>query len=595
MGLVFKTASDNHHTNVSALLEAAGYPHARVFDLSIRRHEQRAGLARVLGTSEQTVRALAHTEIRSTRALRTVRFLDAEVPDYDLTFRWRRISPATLQAEPFHRAAWTHRLLPFCPHSLELLLDTCPACGAKLDWFRAEGLTRCGRKGCDARLDGDSQLCLEENIDAYRRMAALAAPRDAARVASEQVGELKRCEPGAMFELGWRLARIVNLDLTPRNEGGKLSPQRIVATLATADDLLTGWPSRLPALLRDRLGRDGTSVSLAQLKELRRMVSAIGSWPQIAEVIRTTYPELVATGRQALRHLAPNIMTGSQAAKVARITPRLFAQVKRAGPLATVTLSGTERAFADFEQSVVAELEAAKRGSVPINAVVEELGIAQHGIEQLIVGGLLEQERNTVLRALYPQMRVTSSSVDALIAELNARGSAQSSGEEVPLKHAVKALAGEKPWGAIIASMLDGAIRYRIAPGTGRLLHRVRIDVASVPNLARLSFDRADHPEFEFAGHMTKRDAEEALNLVSGILPMALREELGRRETSPLQVTDIQRIARIRISPAEICARTALGARKLPEFLKRSDFRRVGAAGWVRSEIEPLLRAKPPP
>lgn len=592
VGLLHKTASDNLHTNVGGLLEKAGYPHARAFDLAHNRLDRLPNLALVLGVDHRIVAALAHPEIRKTRALRTVRFLGAEIPDYDLTSRRRRISPQTLAREPFHRAVWMHRLLPFCPHSLELLLDICPICSAPLGWFRAEGLTACGSKGCDAELGEVSRPHLAKHMEAYRRMAALVAPQDTASTTHLESG-LRKLDTGAVFELGWRLACVVTDVQGARRDADQLPPERIVETLAVADDLLLNWPKRLPDMLREGLTRDGNVACLTRLERLRRCAAALGSRPETAALLRGTYPDLVAPGHTALRSLNRSVLTGTEAAKAIGIRATRLARMNRSAAIGTLSRSGEARRFFDYNEEIVVQLAAAKAGSIPINAIAERFGIALHGVEQLIAHGLLAQETHAALQAIYSQSLVTAHSVEALLAKLET-GASKRLADGVPLRRAVKAIAGEKPWAPIFAALVEGRIGYCLAEGGGRVMSRVYIDATSAPLLATLHFDRGEHPQINFAKDMTLRDAGEALNLNPALLPIALKEELGWRAGARPGIAEVQLIARTRISAAEICARASDHSRRLPAALRHSALLRVGAAGWVRSEVEPLLCSPPP-
>src|SRR3546814_15918621 len=71
----------------------------------------------------------------------TTLFRSAVVYREDILLDRRRISPLTLQTSEHHRAAWLLGLLPYCPLSLERLVDECPNCpGKKLGWRRSWGI-----------------------------------------------------------------------------------------------------------------------------------------------------------------------------------------------------------------------------------------------------------------------------------------------------------------------------------------------------------------------------------------------------------------------------------------------------------------------
>lgn len=588
MGAVLKAASDNGHSNVGSLLAHAGYPHARVFNLALDMHQMLPGLARVLGVAEAELKALLHPVVSASRAVRTVAFLGAEIPDYDIVSRRRRISMETLNAEPFHRALWNHGLLPYCPHSLEKLLDRCATCGGSLGWFRAEGLATCGSSKCDADLGGRPTERLPPALaPAYQRMAALAAPRDAAvRVTLHE--DLTDLDTGIVFELGWRLASVIDGIETPRKAAQTLPPERIARTLATADRILTGWPTSLHEELRPLLLTEGAEKMKTRLRKLRSATSKAAGWPMITQVVRQSHPDLMAKGRHALRALDGTIMTGTSANRIVAMAPHRFAVVKRSRELTALTISGNERVFSDFGRKDVIEFARAKADSMPLRVAAERLGIAQHGVEQLAAMGMVDVEAHPALRAFSPCLRLTTSSVELLLTRLAEAGTVELA-DAVPIRSAVKAIPGEKPWGPIVAAMLDGTISFVMEAGSRRAFHRVGIAQSSADMLSTFRFERADHPGFDFAPDMTRRDVEEALNLVPRRLAEALREEIGSADVRRPLVADVQRIARERISLAEICARTALGSRRTPMALKGAGLPRLGAAGWSRRDVERLL------
>lgn len=590
MGRVLRTASENVHSSVGGILLASGYPHARVFDLAFTRFQNLPDLSRVLGVEESEVRRQAHSEVRRVRkVLRTVRFLGAEVPEYDIMTIRRRISPATLAAEPFHRACWNHGLLPYCPISRELLVDACPACGTALGWYRANGVHGCSSRHCDADLRHHVPELLEErHLAAYRRMAALAAPSDS--VASAPVHPaLSGMDTGALFELGWRLARVLDPVTVPRIDARRLPPHEIVATLVVADELLAGWPNCFRTALDGVLLRGGTKAASAALTRLRSAANGKTGWHEIGKLLRKTYPDLLRPGRQALRGLDPRIVTGTLANAVIGMSASRFAVIKRATALDTVAQIGSRRAFHDFDVSVVRAFAEANAGSVAAKSVSESFGIAHHGIEQLVVLGMLDEERHPALLAVSRQLLVTRSSLDGLKVALTTASNSYIE-DEFPMLIAIKSIAGEKPWAAIITAMLDGRISYRIKDGSGRLFGRIVIDRNDLSILRELRFDRREHPLFAFAPDMTKRDAQEALNINPRLSPQALTDEIGVRARGPrITVTDVARIAGEKISTAEILARFAPGGRRLPQCLKRARVKPAGSAGWNRVEVETLL------
>src|SRR3546814_9913891 len=72
-----------------------------------------------------------------------------------------------------HRAAWLLGLLPYCPLSLERLVDECPNCpGKKLGWRRSWGIANCERCG-ELVPPSSAAPLIPEHIENYRLFADL--------------------------------------------------------------------------------------------------------------------------------------------------------------------------------------------------------------------------------------------------------------------------------------------------------------------------------------------------------------------------------------------------------------------------------------
>jgi hypothetical protein len=294
--------------------------------------------------------------------------------------------------------------------------------------------------------------------------------------------------------------------------------------------------------------------------------------------------------REALRFLNPAVVTRTEAVEIAGMHTASFARAAMSSGLNARFSSGTRRVFQDFDIGEIERLRDAKDGSIPVDAVVERLGISYHGVEQFVVLGLLEAEGHAALPSVYRLSRITLRSLDDLIAGLVAASRLEVIDLQLPLRIAVKSIRGEKPWGAIVGALLEGALPFRLDVGVRRVFRGIMVAPADVDLLRSFSFDRAEHPDFPFVRDMSRRDVEEALNLVPGTLQTALDQELGpARSRGRIPVVDVEAIARRMISAAEISARTWPGTRRLPRALTRSRHRRLGAAGWLRSDVEPLL------
>lgn len=607
MGVVLRAASDNAHMNVSAILASSGYPHARSFDLALSRLENVDELATVLGVDRDELAGLTFRPRRSFRHLTTVSFLGGEASSYDIVTRRRRLSGATLRSEAFHRAVWTHGLLPYCPASLELLIDRCPRCGQKLDWFRAtpagepswqspdiNAILRCGDPKCGYDLRDTSSSFLDDRlVGSYRAMAGLVAPGDRQGCGIDLPPALQALSSGACFELGWSLARVFAHDGVTRARSKTLDVETVLSTLNLAQQFLSDWPDRFQFELEASVRNATTEVAAQHVRRLKALTRAKAMWPEVIEIVKQAYPALLKRDRETLRLLNPSIVTRTDAVEMCGMTARSFARAATSQGLKALSTRGDRRTFQDFDVAAIEELRDAKAASIPLDSVAERLGISYHGVEQLAVIGLLRLEEHPALAATYRLPRVLRSSLEGLVEQLIRRSRAELSGPLIPLHIAIKCLQGEKPWAAILQAMLDGNLPFALDPDVVRVARGVSVPPQSVDLLRSFSFRRGDYPDFPFATDMSRRDAEEALNLVPSTLLRALEQELGSaRSRGRLKVGDVAAIAARVISAAEISARTRPGTRRLPRELKRSRYKRIGAGGWSRREIESFLAGR---
>jgi len=421
-------------------------------------------------------------------------------------------------------------------------------------------------------------------------MAGLVAHGDRHGVGIDLPPALQTLSSGACFELGWSLARVFALDGASRARSKTLDVETILSTLHLAEQFLSGWPDRFQFELQTSARNAPIEVAVQRVRRLKALTRAKAMWPEVTEMIRLAYPALLKRDREALRSLNPSVVTRTDAVEIVGMTARSFAKAATSQGLEALATRGSQRSFQDFDIAAIERLRDAKLASMPLDSVAEHLGISYHGVEQLAAVGLLRLEEHPALAATYRHPRVVRSSVDSLIEQLIRGSRGEMSGTCIPLRIAIKCLQGEKPWASILRALLEGVLPFALDPNATRIVRGIAVPENSVDLLRSFSFRRADHPHFPFAKDMSRRDAEEALNLVPRTLEQALKQELGSdRSSGRISVGDVATIAERLISAAEISARTRPGTRRLPRELKRARYKRIGAAGWSRREIEPLL------
>jgi hypothetical protein len=148
--------------------------------------------------------------------------------------------------------------------------------------------------------------------------------------------------------------------------------------------------------------------------------------------------------------------------------------------------------------------------------------------------------------------------------------------DPVPLHRVARAIGGgPKPWGMIFRHLLEGKIPYSIS---GEATDRIAIAAENTAWICSMSLPRCSHEELQ---HLSQRDAAEILNLHmrrASILP-SVRTPGGAHQIDGLKVL---RLARTRVTLAELSARTGLNSVRLQARLEKDGCPRRDAFGWER-------------
>ena len=199
------------------------------------------------------------------------------LPRGHLELSRRRISPIALIDSAHHRQSWLMTVLPFCPETLELLVDTCPLCGFTLGWVNAVGIGRC--ENCLKTIPPSALPSLPEDLaENYRLFAGLLSLRPSERAGSvaSMPPRLRQLTPGELA----RLAMRCGLDCVDsggkrawQTRAGRLPPERIAHTVAQGISLLRSWPHGIAAWAEDQLAR--ATDENACRRDLKRRISRI--------------------------------------------------------------------------------------------------------------------------------------------------------------------------------------------------------------------------------------------------------------------------------------------------------------------------------
>lgn len=171
----FTAACHRHRLrSIASGLEGGGIRLSRPGSIQVAPPATLDAAAHVMRVDPGKLRAVAFT---ATERRDRVALGDLVMPRVAFDWERRRIGPITLRGRPHHRVAWLNLLLPYCPESLELLVDACPECGP-LGWRYTRGVAAC--EECGSTVPPSDQASLEtEFADDYRHFADLVS-RDTA-------------------------------------------------------------------------------------------------------------------------------------------------------------------------------------------------------------------------------------------------------------------------------------------------------------------------------------------------------------------------------------------------------------------------------
>jgi hypothetical protein len=595
MGLSSRSCADHLHQTTEFLLSSAGAQHHRVFNLAINPTISSKALAYVLCQPIEEVIRRLHDVVPSKSSVATRCFFSAHVADYDLILRDRLVSPSALAHSVHHRALHQHGLLPFCHETGDFLIGVCPRCDRKLGWYWSLGIERCDNFKCGFDLrDAEAKKVDAAMLERISPLAKLLDPRQdvhAAALASfdEPLRHLNR---GALFELAWRVGWISRTGrVTGRDSHKKLPVAEIVATLDAGVAGLRDWPARLEERVVAAIQAVATDEAGALARAYRRLATGPDAWDEHRAVVRQTAPQLMLPLSKLVCAVTGGLASKKAAAYLG-IDPQAFLRLQRGRFFKPLMKTGT---FSVLPSSTLEPLRRNLQERVPIGAAAERLGTTLHAVEQLICLGRVTLINDAALRILYKGQQITRSTLCNLQESLKKGAGILPRGvTPVPLTRALMLIGGrEKPWGPVIALMLDGQLRYSLRPGKKRIMKRLLVHPDDVAKLLHLHFDRGDH-NFDFATTMPRRDAQELLNLTAEHIGKAIADDLPHATTNSKQllVEPLLHMAAERISAGEILARWGKG-RRMPELLQdRQRFPRLAVTGWARRKVELALRGE---
>lgn len=313
--------------------------------------------------------------------------------------------------------------------------------------------------------------------------------------------------------------------------------------------------------------------------------------PQQKQLIRPVLPNLFKGLTYRITDSEETI-SGAEAARIAALEMSEVRALCDAEILSYGFVQGTMKVRKKFLKRQVEELGDALRGAVHATALQTKLGLPLYAIEQLCCHGLIDQERHLGVLHIRPALMVKAVSSEALYSSLEANAQQSPMGADVAqLGTAARRIGGRmKPWGAIVAALLDGTIPYWLASGPN-YARRIWVRRADMARFDQVDFVETDHPGFSFSRYLVRRDADEILNFDANQSRQLLKQELikfhrcgnGLRSDR----ADVLMLAKRVISPSELSERSGRSSLSVAGEMKRLKIPRI-ASGWDRQLVSKM-------
>ncbi len=593
MGAAFRTSAENIQECTAPILDSAGLPHHRAYNLSTRPDLDESRLAHVLRLPISEIRIRRYDPIEIASGPPLASFFETPIALYDLQLRTRLLAPLRLQSDAYHRAVWQHGLLPFDLVTAEWLVDTCPRCSRKQAWYQSAGVSICDDPRCRFDFRESEAACLDHELFARAApVGQLLDPRPAVHgpalaILPQAVRALGR---GTAFELIWRLGRAtVHGHAVGRDEHKSLPKKEIVDAICAGADLVAEWPERLEFRIRQLATSGDDRGATAFVRAVRRIGHDRLGWPAHRAFFDASVRNLLSTDRKAYLNATDDGVDGADARRILRVSTNTLVQARDKLLVKTAAAGGKTNVHAVFSRTQLERIRSGLDDRMPGGALAEKLGVSRHGVEQLVCLGEIAESEEGFVRDLYSGLQLSSRSVERMFEDLEGQADKDIGNalDSVSLRRALMLIGGrEKPWGPILQALRNGSLQFGLCNGR-TFSARVKVQRTDIAAIAGMGFDRASY-QFDFSAGASRRDAQETLNLTPVLMMSALRDELQATasEKRVLRLDQILRIARQRISGGEILARWGSGRRMPRQLRDKRRFRRFGATGWDRQTVE---------
>ena len=556
-------------------------------------------LAEKIGCSTADVLARAMPKVPISSA-GDIQFGGSTMVGFDLDLKRRWISPATLSQADAHLVAWSCRLLPFCPISLERLISKCPRCMEVLGWREAWGIGIC--EHCRQKVEHPDGEVLEPHlVEGYRTFAKLISSDQAERAEAMAAlsPEVQAFSLAHLARLIVGLGRNCRAEPFPRYHPG-LPAKTVADVVALGTDMLHDWPNRL----RDRIvaeigaiGWDHEQPVRPMLQGLRKLGSYSVPRPEQINLVRTAIPEVFEPKPRALGGLRASVMILKDIRSHINLSTTQMKPVNDARALQFSMRSDSPRSRLQYDRESTMDFINRLKASEPASAAEGTLGIPRYGVEQLVCLGEISREDHPAIEIIYPGLRLVSPL--AYLADIKAAARSDAVPcDAISLRRAIRCIGGRcKPWGVVLKAMRSGELDFWLPDDevrgdrTERFVARALVCPTNLSAFIRQVFKEADFPDFHhFSPGMCQIDAGDLLNIDPGhmieVIAAGGLEFEAQARGSRCPKERVLELARTMITPTEICVRWGLHPSKVNRAMRSNDRIARFLVGWLRTDVE---------
>jgi len=598
----FAAACREHRlSRVMSALEGGGVHVGRVGSIQWAPPDTLSRIARIMQTDPANLNAIAfaRSELRDRIVLG-----DLVAPRSAFDLERRRIGPISLRKAHYHRSAWLNLLLPYCPESLEPLVDACSDCGP-LGWRRARGLDACD--GCGKQIAPSTAAYLPDHAASDYKLFADLMSRDpvaGARAVERLPPDIQSFSRSALVAVSLRAGTVSTYGCGRWGVDRllKAGPETVANVVSAGAALLRRWPASMQAFADARL--DAIAGDVSAYDSMRRDIRWIAQRSDeerrlVGMAFRDIDGRKVQTFAKDTR-----FYTATETNTHLWTSSWQLRQLRDAKALRFEELPGGLRKRVRYDAGDVDALRTLLRSSISPEAAAARLELPVYAIGQIAFPrrspGSLDATvyRETGLLTVYDHPGVViiqgqtleAASVDQLASAMEAKAVRRAPPPGlIPLRSAMIRYPGEKPWGRVLAALLAGRIPYYVNGSQSATARSMYVDPARLPKLPLSQQERAD--SFLRFTHVSMRDAGEILGAgfdETAAATASRKIEIARHGKANTVSRDaVNALAEIIAFTGEAAVFSNRNAVGLYHELKRGGVARLHG-GWSRSALVEL-------